>query len=180
VAQIRQKGAASLGWDEYYKVKDQVDAELVKRGLHSLQQTGAEDLEQIMKDFRSGLSKENPEWAKDYNSFDTSKVQTFLDQVAGPAMQDGRLKNRSDIRMMAQYLALRDDAIKTAEANGSSLGARNSSDIRAILLDAGNQMAQENIGFSQMWQRVLQREVDLPQDAFPADKNQAGSSALNY
>jgi len=180
VAGIRTKTAASLGWDQYYSVKDQVDAELLKRGLHSLQQKGAEDLNTVMQSFKSDLSSENPEWAKDYGSFDSSKMQTFLNQVAAPAMKDGRLKNRTDIKMMADYLDLRQQAMDQAAANGSSLGARSSANLRAILLQAGQEMSQENIGFSQMWQRVLSREVDLAGDQFPDSSATPASTALKF
>ena len=179
-AGIRTKTAASLGWDQYYSVKDSIDAELMKRGLHSLQQKGAEDLADVMKTFKSDLSSENPEWAKDYGSFDSSTMQTFLDQVAAPAMKDGRLKNRSDIKMMADYLALRQEAMAQANANGYSLGSRSAANLRAILVQAGQEMSQENIGFSQMWQRVLSREVDLATDDFPADTGATASSALKF
>lgn len=178
-AEIRQSTAASLGWNEYYKVKDQVDSILLSRGLHSLQQKGAEDLNAVMKGFRSDLAAENPDWSKDYSSFDSSKMQTFLTQVAEPALKDGRLKNRSDIKAMGEYLALRDQASKIAESNGYSLGSAKARDLREVLIQAGTQMAQENIGFGQMWQRVFEREVDVAQDSFPAAPTQA-ASAVKY
>lgn len=157
---IRDKTATSLGWDEYYKVKDAVDAKLAERGLHSLSQKGAEDLAGVMKEFRGNLGAENQAWAKDYNSFDPTKMQTFLTQVAQPALKDGRLKGRSDIVALRQYLDLRTEATAQANASGFSLGSQKAADLRAVLNEAGAAMAQENIGFSQTWQRILQREVD--------------------
>jgi hypothetical protein len=176
-AQIKEKTAADLGWNDYYKLKDEVDQELMARGLHSLSQKGAEDLNSVMQDFKAGLADENPDWWKDFNSFDSTKVDRFLTQVAAPAMKDRRMSGRSDIKMMAQYLDLRKQAQQVAEQGGYSLDSAQGRDLRAVLLDEGNRMAQENIGFSQMWQRILQREVDVAMDKFPAESfNTSGSS----
>ncbi|KRF22917.1 hypothetical protein [Phycicoccus sp. Soil802] len=175
-SEIREKTAASLGWDEYYKVKDAIDAKLAERGLHSTQQKGAEDLAAVMKDFRNSLSAENPSWAKDYNSFDSTKMQTFLTQVAEPALKDGRLKNRSDIKAMRDYLEVRTAAMAQANANGYSLGSQKAANLRAILNELGAALAQENIGFSQMWQRVLQREVDTGEKDALVDSSSTSSS----
>ena len=89
-----------------------------------------------------------------------SKLQGFLDQVAEPALSDGRLKNRSDVKLMGDYLAVRAEAMNVAKANGYSLGSKDAAPIRAVLAQLGAAMAAEDLGFSQMWTRMLQREVE--------------------
>jgi hypothetical protein len=180
-AQIRSQTAASLGWDQYYKVKTMVDDELKARGLHSTSQKGAEDLANAFKAFKDTLSAQNPDWAKDYNSFNPAKVQQFLSQVAIPALSDSRLKNRSDIKTMAQYLILRQQAESEAESQGFSLTSNKAAYLRAALNAAGQEFAQQNIGFSQMWQRMFQREVDTAEkDNWIASTEAAPVNGVNY
>jgi hypothetical protein len=159
-AEIRQSANASLGWDSWNQISTQIDLQLEARGLTSVQQKGAEDLAAIKKSFKDDLASENPDWFKDYSNFDSSKMQTFMDQVARPAMKDGRLKNRSDIKLMSDYLDLRSQAQQIANDSGYSLGSKDAANLREILAKAGAEMAREDVGFGQMWTRMLQREVE--------------------
>jgi hypothetical protein len=159
-AEIRKATQISLGYDVWNQIGTQIDLQLEARGLTSVRQKGAEDLAAIRQQFKDNLGAENPDWLKDYSSFDRSKMQTFMDQVALPALKDGRLKNRSDIKAMGDYLAVRQEAMNLANANGYSLGADSAAPLRAVLADTGAQLARDNIGFSQMWTRVFSREVD--------------------
>jgi hypothetical protein len=159
-AEIRKATASSLGWDSWNAVSEKVNLVLQQRGLTSVNQKGAEDLKKIKADFKATLASENPDWFKDYNNFDSSKMQSFVDQVARPALKDGRLKNRTDIKSMADYLELRQKAMDIANKNGYSLGSAKAANLRQILNDAGAAMAADNLGFSQMWTRVLSREVE--------------------
>jgi hypothetical protein len=173
--EIRTAAAVEAGWNVYSKVKADVDSELASRGLHSTSQRGAEDLANGMKAFREAMAQENPDWSKAYNSYDSSKLDTFINQVAAPALADRRLKNRSDIKAMGEYLALRQQAMAEAKSSGYSLGSNSAANLRAALNAAGQTLAQQNIGFSQMWDRVLQKEVDT------AEKDQliADTSSLS-
>jgi hypothetical protein len=140
-------------------VNERINLILADRGLHSINQKGAEDLKQIKASFRDQLGAENPDWLKDYSTFDSSKMQAFLSQVAMPALKDGRLKNRSDIKAMGDYMQLRQKAMDIANANGYSLGSDKAANLRDILAQAGQQLSADNLGFSQMWTRVFSREV---------------------
>jgi hypothetical protein len=159
-AEIRRQTQAALGWDSYNQISEAINLQLQQRGLHSVSQKGAEDLAAIKREFKADLGAENPEWFKDYNSFDPGKLQTFLDQVARPALSDGRLKNRPDIKALGDYLALRDEAMNLANQNGYSLGSQQAAPLRAVLSETGAALAAQNLGFSQTWNRILQREVE--------------------
>jgi len=158
-AEIRTATNSSLGWDSWNAVSERINLILADRGLHSINQKGAEDLKQIKASFRDQLGAENPDWLKDYSTFDSSKMQAFLSQVAMPALKDGRLKNRSDIKAMGDYMQLRQKAMDIANANGYSLGSDKAANLRDILAQAGQQLSADNLGFSQMWTRVFSREV---------------------
>ncbi|SDP46621.1 SNF2 family N-terminal domain-containing protein [Pedococcus dokdonensis] len=159
-AQIRSATNAQLGWDSWTAVSLKVDSILEQRGLHSVNQKGAEDLKQIKAEFRDGLAAENPDWFKDYSSFDPNRLQRFLSQVAVPATKDGRLKGRSDVKRLADYLEVRQEAMKMANDNGYSLGSDKAAPLRAVLAEFGTNLAREDLGFGQTWDRILSREVD--------------------
>jgi hypothetical protein len=158
-AQIRTATNASLGWDSWNTVAEKINLLLQQRGLHSINQKGAEDLKQIKDDFKNNLASENSDWFKEYSNFDKTKMQRFLDQVATPALKDGRLKNRSDIKAMGDYLQLRQKAMEIANANGYSLTSTKAAPLRDVLSQAGASLAADNLGFSQMWTRLFSREV---------------------
>ena len=159
-AEIRRATAASVGWTAWNQISTQIDLELEARGLHSIQQKGAEDLAVIKREFKNDLAGENPDWFKDYSDFDSSKMQLFVDQVAKPALDDGRLKNRSDIRLMGQYLQLRQEAMTIANDEGYSLGSQKAAELRDVLAEFGAEAARQDLGFAQAWQRMFAREVE--------------------
>ena len=149
-----------LGWGEYQRIATKIDLILEQRGLRSINQKGAEDLAQIKRQFVAQLGANNPQWAKDYGSFDSTKLQRFITNWAEPALSDKRLKNRSDIKLMGQYLAYRQKAMDLAQQNGFSLASQQGAQLRSVLDQLGTEYARQDLGFGQMWQRMLSREVE--------------------
>lgn len=103
-----------LGWVEWTKFNDALTADLLDRGLTSLQQKGAEDLAQAKKDYLDnhmtwkdpyGTVQVSP-WYQDYASQDDSKMTSRLTQMA-QIVQDKRLQGRDDIQGLIDYLSAR-------------------------------------------------------------------------
>jgi hypothetical protein len=158
--EMLRRTLASTGWDQYNQVRTKVNMALQSRGLHSVRQNGAQDIARIKADFIAELRAANPAWAADYDTFDTGKLDRFVTQVAEPALADKRLKGRSDMKLLAVYLQLRQRATDFAKANGYTLASQKAAPLVAVLAQAGQEMAAANIGFQQVWNRVLSREVE--------------------
>lgn len=164
--QIRDSAQAEDGWQTYNNYMALINQRMVELGLHSLDQSGAANLQSLRGAFIQKLANQNPAWWTDYNN-DTSStnLQTFISTVAEPALKDAKLKNRSDIVLMGQYLALRDQALDKMRAAGyTTLGAGAGEQLRDTLNQIGTKYASQNLAFNQMWTRMLQREV-LPTKA---------------
>lgn len=98
-----------LGWAEYTKIMNTVDANLIRAGFHSYSQAGAEGFNQTKQNLVAGLKALYPAWEQDYDTTDSGalprRIQSFEILV-----QDPRLANdpmRTDIKAMTQYLAYR-------------------------------------------------------------------------
>lgn len=155
-----ENSLAGIGWGEYQRISTKVDLILESRGLHSVNQKGAEDLRGIKRQFVDELRTSNPDWAKDYDTTDTGKVKRFIDEVARPSLTDSKMKTRSDIKALGEYMRLRDKAVALLAAKGvSSFKAGAADDMAAVLNQAGTELARQDTGFMQMWNRVLAKEV---------------------
>jgi hypothetical protein len=151
-----------MGWAEYRKFTTAAQTELEKRGLHSMSQKGARDLVAIRSKLRDQLFVQYPEFAKDYLDPAASGIQKFEPVLAG-ALQDSRLKNRPDVRAIAQYMALRMnvlDGLKATKGRSSDLKDPRNNDVTELLRQSGEQLSRENLGFQQAWQRLFSREVE--------------------
>lgn len=157
---------AEDGWAQYSQIQTTIDAMVKARGLNNYNQKDAADLKQIRTDFIAQLKKENPSWAEDFDNTDSGAIQRFITTVAEPAITDPKLKGRTDMVLLAQYLSARDDALKILKDRGvTNLKDTNKAkDLRAILFDLGSQLSQENFGFQQMWDRVLSHEVPTDEE----------------
>lgn len=158
--ELADRAMAEDGWAQYQKIKMAVDLKLKQWGMTSLNQNGAANLKAAQDTAIAQLRRDNPSWAKDFDNQDSGKLQRFLDTVATPALSDPKLKNRSDIQLLGQYLELRKQALAKLQSWGyKSLTAQAAAPLKAILYQAGQDYANQNLGFQQMWQRMLSREV---------------------
>jgi hypothetical protein len=153
---------AQLGWAEYQKFSTAAQAELDRRGLHSFSQKGAADLSALRQSVRSQLFAAYPAFETDYNANPGTAI-TRLEPAMAAAMQDPSLKNRSDIKTIAQYMALRQqtiDLLKNNKGRSADIKDPRNSDVAEYLRQQGEILSRQNLGFQQAWQRVFSREVD--------------------
>jgi len=147
------------GWYDYHKGMTALDLKLQERGLTTLSQRGAEDLKDIRDQFVDQLKTENQSWAAEFGQQGGDKVSQFLTFAASSVNAHPELGDRSDIQALAQYVQAR-NTIKTqlADRGLSNLTAKKASDLAAIWDTFTTQLRSENLGFSQMWSRVLSRD----------------------
>jgi hypothetical protein len=124
------------GWSMYLAWQSGVDAELKRRGLTSLNSSGAEDLAQQTTEFRNKLAQELPSWGRSYTA-DNASVGSRIRELRAIAF-DPRMKNRPDMTGLRHYLELRSQVAQYLNANYAQGGSR-------------NLQAQENAQIKQAW-----------------------------
>lgn len=156
---------AEDGWSKYNAIKMAVDQKLKEFGINSITDSAAANLKGAQDQAIQQLRKDNPAWAFDYDNQDSGKLQRFIEDIATPATADPKLKSRPDIQLLGQYLALRQQALAKASSWGyKSLTAGAAANLRSVLYQAGQDFASQNLGFQQIWTRMLQNEVSTPSD----------------
>lgn len=161
----QKKNEAKKGWIQYRNVMDKIDAELQKRNLRSVNETGAEDLKFAKQVTIDALSK-NPDgtassWYKDYTDTDGSKVNRVVEGLTKIVTDENFLKTANknstwknvgvylDIRkQLANELARRDVHTLTANANQDLAFAYN------IVVD----QLKKDTGFSDIYNRFLSQD----------------------
>lgn len=109
VQQAIEDNQRRLGWAEYGKMINVVDAALIRSGFHSYTQRGAEGFLQIKQNLQSTLAQQFPAWEQDFNTTDTGALPRRIKSFE-ILVQDDRLKNdpmRQDIPFLTQYLLAR-------------------------------------------------------------------------
>jgi len=147
------------GWYDYHKVVTALDLKLQERGLKYMSQRGAEDLKAIRDQFVTQLKGENQSWAAEFGQQGGDKVSQFLTFASTAITNHKELGDRADIQALAQYVQVRNAIKGQLEARGlSNLTAKKADDLSAIWDQFTTQLRTENLGFSQMWSRVLSRD----------------------
>lgn len=158
-----QNADARLGWIKYTQAMDAIDAELADRGLTSIQQRGAEDLQGIKVNVIDKLSQQLPAWRDDFDSTDAGKMRRTIEGMRA-IVQDPRLLKRPEIQGVADYLSAR-DAIQREllyrKANGDpgSLNARKNADLADLWAHAVGSIVQDNVSFAQTYHRYLSNDT---------------------
>jgi hypothetical protein len=146
------------GWITYNKGIDRIEAIRISRGLKSLESAGAEDLKLAKQQFIADLEAENRDWADARGKIDINKVNTFL-RYAKDITNDPRLKDRPDIKTMAEYLAGRErvrQALATRESQ--SLDNVNNADIKAVWNEFIGELIDKDVTFNRIYTRILERD----------------------
>ena len=155
------EGERIAGWNEYRKFNAALEAELYNRGLHSLQQNGAEDLVNAKRAMVAMLTDKYHAWRVEYDSYadDTYERVHQLQQFAFDPMFD----NRPDMQGVRQYLMIRKLVTDQLDAYGAAGGSRslqNTSDpaiapLREWFYTQVGQLIQANPSFGDFYSRFL-------------------------
>jgi hypothetical protein len=148
---IVQQAQVSMGWDSFQKMMTSLSNYQVAYGLSD------DMVDAAKKAIVTAVGQQNPSWFAEYNDR-LNKVQDFY-QKADQLAQDPRLANRQDIAMYATYRAAQKQVLDTLGLNSFAGTSQNAALARAAMAQIGSKMARENIGFQQMWERVLYNDV---------------------
>ena len=122
VEQALEDNQKRLGWSMYTKMKDGLDAALIRTGFTSYTQAGAENFLALKQQMQQGLSEMLPAWEQDFNTTDRGLVARRIKSFE-ILVQDKRLKDdpmRQDIPALTQYLMMRQQFKSALNARGSS------------------------------------------------------------
>lgn len=148
-----------LGWLDYRQFSSALNAELYARGLSSIQQVGAEDLQVLKQQFLTELAAKYPAWNEDYRTFSDTIYQRVADlaEFAG----DKRFDNRPDFQGVRQYLMIREQVAQSLDqyylqTGGSrSLQAEENTELRNWFYTQVGQLIQDNPMFGEFYTRYL-------------------------
>lgn len=158
-----------LGWIEYSKAMDLIDAERMNRGLPSLQVRGARDLADAKRLVIDALSKKYPEW---HAAFSITDRNAWTKKMAGlrDIAADERLSGRPEIQGLGQYLEIREAFIgelvaRKAAGGASTLTAAANQDLAGLWSQVTTRLVETNTAFSQLYYRYLERDPLTPETA---------------
>ncbi len=138
------------GWDRWTGITDMVKA-AVDRGDITAQQ--ASKLKALMAEH---VGADNPEWFKEYNIRDDKRATFF---VAADKIAAGELADRSDMKSYVLYRKARQEVLDTFGLGSFGGSSANSEAAKVALANVGQSLASRDIGFQQMWDRMLSSEV---------------------
>jgi len=180
-AESQKKNDAEKGWIKYNKMSDAIDEELQKRGLSSVQETGAEDLkyikEQVIRklaiqtdadgkplfDKSSGQYVQTA-WYDDYLDSDGSKTNKVIVGL-GTMLEDPEFvknnRNNTTWKSISTYLSLRNKiANELSKRDVKSIDAKANKDMRYIYDQVVNKLkSDDKLGFSYVYDRFLSQDL---------------------
>lgn len=174
-----QENQRRLGWAKFGAFMNGLTHQLVSRGLKTFDDSGAEDLKAQKKGFISmfssptlpdGVTKNpfyNEQWSKDYTSLDPLKYDRLIPALQ--AVADSPLaqrKNRSDLRMLQQYLVVRkvvtkELAARKAGGGAGTLSANANADLRSQWVRFVSGLMEADVNFGDLYNRHLNRDLGV-------------------
>lgn len=180
-----------LGWAKFSSVMDWLNAQKVQRGLATLHDQGAEDLDAIKKAFVMMLGdptlpdgRDNPyynaEWSQDYYSLDAKKYERLAPALETAATQVLKTDpGRADMRGLLQYLQGRKVIVQTLNASPyKTLSAKANTGLKAAWVAYVSSLTDASPDFESLFNRYLSRDlgVDMSEEeaALQTLQDQAG------
>lgn len=138
-----QDAQRRLGWQQYGKSMDAIDAGLIRAGFTSYTQSGAEDYLALKQKVTDSLKQMYPAWEEDFDTTDKGAVPRRIQSFEILA-NDPRLANdpmRQDIPALRQYLAGRQIFQQMLRATGA----------RQLSFNEAGQAIGNNTALAQSW-----------------------------
>jgi hypothetical protein len=152
-----KKVQAEKGWIEYIRAVRGIDVMLEQRGM-SIRDKGAADLAATKRELVAQLSAENPAWREDFLDRDGGKVEKLITVARSSWKDSPELAKRQDQVALQQYIEGRNAIRKELAARKSGIGNTDNADLAAAWTAFTTQLVRENLGFEEMWSRVLERD----------------------
>jgi hypothetical protein len=180
-AESQKKNDAEKGWIQYNAMSDDIDEALRKRGLSSIQETGAEDLKYIKEQVIRKLAIQTDAsgkplfdkstgqyvqtaWYDDYLDSDGSKTNKVIVGL-GTMLEDSEFvnnnRNNTTWKSVSTYLSLRKDIASQLMARDvRSIDAKANKDLRYIYDAVVNKLkSDDKLGFSYLYDRFLSQDL---------------------
>jgi hypothetical protein len=180
-AESQKKNDAEKGWIKYNKMSDAIDEELQKRGLSSVQETGAEDLKYIKEQVILKLAVQTDAdgkplfdksagqyvqtaWYDDYLDSDGSKTNKVIIGL-GTILKDPDFikdnRNNTTWKSISTYLNLRNKiANELSKRDVKSIDAKANKDMRYVYDQVVNKLkSDDKLGFSYVYDRFLSQDL---------------------
>ena len=167
-----------LGWARFTQLNNALTAQLHAGGFDSFEDAGAEKL----KGMRSSIAKllgdpllpdgsqnafYNEQWSKDYYTIDPKRYDRLIPGLTAVANSElSKLKNRSDLRTLQEYLGYR-RAITTTlaqrdKAGGSAaLKAKSNADLASTWGRIVDGLVESDTRFGDLHHRYLSRDMGI-------------------
>lgn len=190
-AEAQKKTDAEKGWIQYNRFMDLLDNEMAARGLTSIQQKGAEDLEIIKSAFINKLAVqtdaegkpifnkktgeyERTAWYDDYLDSDGSKTNRVIAGL-GKILQDPEFvknnRNNTTWKSINKYLEFRKLVARellTREAK--SIEAKKNADLKIVYDGVVNKLKQDDkLGFAYVYDRFLSQDLVVDKQLTPKE-----------
>lgn len=165
-AEAQRRNNARLGWIQYRKVTEILDAKLVERGLTSYSAKGARDLKAI-KDAvirKLAINKDGSvsDWYIDYLDVDGSKTFRVINGFEKILADDKFMSNNVNNptwKSIATYLQVREIlASKLAQRPSGSIDAKSNTDLRILQESVVQKLKQDDLGFADVYDRFLSQD----------------------
>jgi hypothetical protein len=168
-----QQNAAREGWAKYRRAMAVIDAHLEKRGLTSVQQSGAEDLayakqaviQQLASDVDPATGQPTGEpsaWYQDYKDVDGTKSAKTIAGFRKIISDDTFMADNGDDptwKSVTLYLKVRDNIASSLRGRASgNIDAKENQDLRMILDYYVNQLKSGDLEFANIYERFLSQD----------------------
>jgi hypothetical protein len=158
-AEAMKQFEAERGWQAYQKMNLLIDEELARRGLKSIRSRGAEDILEAKKQQIRYLGQKYGGWAEAYDADSGEGVVRMVNAALSAQDAHPELRKRSDMRKLNSYLVAREQMRQAMAANGSmNIDNKVNQNLASAWATWVKQMADSDLGFRQMYDRVLERD----------------------
>lgn len=162
---IKQTAIGS-GWDAFIKISQAIKADMIDRGLYSLNQKGGEDLAALKQQAILAIANKYPEWANDYTTTDRDsvpkRIQALTEIVTDPRLAKDPTRT-ADIQLMRAYLAKRQEfmgilAQRKAGGGSDQLNTKNNQDVAHAWETYRGALSEKNLRFGEILDRYLSQD----------------------
>ena len=161
--QVQKKQNAKKGWIQYRQfMSTEIEPVLVSRGLASLRDKRARDLQELREQMVTKLAQENTDWYDDFLDTDGSKTNRVIRGLTR-ILEDEKFMTANaenpTWQSVATYITLRNQvAYELSQRDVKSLDAKANIDLANAFESAIGRLKQDDIGFSDIYDRFLSQD----------------------
>lgn len=151
-----------LGWIEYRRFMDGIEAARIAEGLPNLQVKRAKDLAEMKQIFTQDLMRRNPAWADDFNQTDKGKWDKRIEIFAQLA-DNPQLAPREEFQVLKEYLDARtflnlELNERSTKGGAKTLTASSNQDLKELWDIMTGSLIEKSLPFSALYYRYLEND----------------------